>query len=172
MLEPGDMVFSDQFESRLEGRVFTYKGASPKAEKYKGGTIFCDAASSYISVHNQTSFTAEETVLSKLKFEREEMGVGVDIKRYCTDNGVYTSREFLKELSKEGQVIRHSGVGGHHHNGVAEAAIGNLTRMSRSIMTHAALRWPECSKKDLWTMVFSHAVHLHKGNKPHVNHEA
>ena len=51
------------------------------------------------------------------------MGSGVSIKRYCTDNGVYTSREFLKEIYKNGQNIRHSGVGGNHHNGVAERAI-------------------------------------------------
>ncbi len=118
-LEPGDLVFTDQYVSKLEGRVFTYKGASLRAEKYKGGTIFCDAESSFISIHNQTSFTEDETILSKLKFERDSMGVGVVIKRYCTDNGVYTSREFMKEIHKNNQSICHSGVGGHHHNGVA-----------------------------------------------------
>ena len=75
MLEPGDLVFSDQYESRLEGKIFTYKGASIKSDTYKGGTLYCDAASGYMYVHHQTSFTAEETVLSKLKFEREALGV-------------------------------------------------------------------------------------------------
>ena len=72
ILEPRDLVFSDQYESRLDGRVFTYKGASLRTETYKGGTIFCDAASGFISLHNQTTFTSEETILSKLKFERED----------------------------------------------------------------------------------------------------
>lgn len=161
MLEPGDLIFSDKYECRLEGKVFTYRGASLRAEKYKGGTVFCDAESGYISAHNQTTFTSEETILSKLKFERESMGSGVSIKRYCTDNGVYTSREFLKEIHRNGQNIRHSGVGGHHHNGVAERAIGTVMRTANTILLHTALRWPKFSQKDLWPMAVLHAVNLH-----------
>ena len=83
------------------------------------------------------------------------------MKRYCTDNGVYTSREFLEEIHTNSQKIRHSGVGGHHQNGVAECAIGNMTRMTRSMMIHAALKWPKCSKKNLWSLAISHADYLH-----------
>lgn len=128
ILEPGDLVFTDQYESRLEGRLFTYKGADLKHEKYNGGTIFCDAASNYIFMEHQTGFTAEETILANLKFEREAMGVGVTVRRYSTDNGVYNSLEFMKEIHKNNQVIRHCGVGAHHGNGVAENAIGNVVR--------------------------------------------
>ena len=81
--------------------MFSYKGASLRSDTYKGGTIFCDAASGYISMHNQTTFAADETVLSKLKFEREAMGVGVNVKRYCTDNGIYSSMEFMEQINKD-----------------------------------------------------------------------
>ena len=47
------------------------------------------------------------------------MGSGVIVSRYRTDNGVYTAKGFLDELKSAGQNITHSGVGGHHHNGVA-----------------------------------------------------
>ena len=161
MLNPGDLVFSDQFESRIEGKVFSYKGATLRAESYRGGTIFCDAASSFISIHHQTTFTADETILSKYKFEREAMGVGVDVKRYVTDNGVYSSRDFVREVHGKGQTIKHSGVGGHHHNGVAESAIGSIMMKARTMMLHTGMRWPTCSNKNLWPMAVTYAVHLH-----------
>ena len=77
------------------------------------------------------------------------------------DNGVYTSQEFLKELISNGQGIKHSGVGGHHHNGSAENAIKNIQRKARTMMIHAALRWPDQSEKDLCPLVLDHAIYLH-----------
>ena len=41
-LQPGELVFSDQYESRLPGLVFGRRGASISAHKYCGGTLFCD----------------------------------------------------------------------------------------------------------------------------------
>ena len=68
----------------------------------------------------------------------------------------------LTELISKGQAIHHSGISGHRHNGVAENATKNVVRTSRTMMIHAALRWPEHNKKDLWPLALSHAVHLHK----------
>ena len=102
MVLPGDLVFSDQYESRLPGKVFTYKGSGLKTLTYKGGTVFCDSASGYISQYCQSSFTSDETVISKLRFEREAMGSGVVVSRYRTDNGVYTASGFLDELKSTG----------------------------------------------------------------------
>jgi hypothetical protein len=47
--------------------------------------------------------TAEESILAKQAFEREAMSAGVSIIDYHTDNGIYTSQEFLKELHTKGQ---------------------------------------------------------------------
>ena len=65
------------------------------------------------------------------------------------------------EINGNHQCIRHSGVGGHHHNGVAENSIGNIVRSTRSMMCHTALRWPKCSQKDLWPMAIQQAVTLY-----------
>ena len=67
----------------------------------------------------------------------------------------------MKLISK-GQAIHHSGVSVHHHNGVAESAIKNVVRTSRTMMIHASLRWPEHNKMDLWPLALSHYVHIHK----------
>ena len=160
-LTPGELIFSDQYESPLLGRQFSARGNDVSSQKYRGGTIFCDAASGKLTVIHQVGLTATETVQAKLRFEREAAGVGVQVKSYCTDNGIYTSQEFARELDQKGQGIRHSGVGGHHHNGVAENAIKHTVQTARTMMIHAALRWPEHSHKDLWPLALSHAVHLH-----------
>ena len=89
-------------------------------QKYRGGTLLCNAASGKISVIHQVGLTGTEIVQAKLQFEREAAAVGIHVKEYLTDNGIYNSREFATELISKGQAIHHSGVGGHHHNGVAE----------------------------------------------------
>ena len=166
-LNPGDLVFTDQFESRLPGQVFTGRGTRVTSQTYKGGTIFCDAATGRIKSYCQSSFTAEETIQSKLLFEAQAQGDGVTVKSYSSDNGVYQSKDFMNELIKKGQGVRRSGVGGHHHNGVAECAIKNVSRTARTIMIHAALRWPEVAEKRLWPLAFQHAIHLHN-NTPNI----
>ena len=97
------------------------------------------------------------------------MSAGVVIKAYNTDNGIYTATEFQKELDKEGQQIRFSGVGGHHHNGVAENAIKTTIRSARTSMIHSALRWPEMTAKELWPLALSHTVWLHNNTPRSAN---
>jgi hypothetical protein len=160
-LEPGDLMFSDQYESPLLGRQFSARGNDLTTQKYRGGTIFCDSASAKLTVVHQVGLTGTETVQAKLRFERKAAAVGVQIRAYCTDNGIYTSKEFTAELASKGHGIKHSGVGGHHHNGVAENAIKHAVRTARTMMIYAALRWPEHNHEDLWPLALSHAVHLH-----------
>ena len=88
------------------------------SQVYKGGTIFYDTASIKIRMHHKFSFTAELTIMSNLKFEREAMDSGVPVESYYTDNGIYTSKEFIIELHDKDQGIGNNEVGGHHHNGI------------------------------------------------------
>jgi hypothetical protein len=68
-LEPRELVSTDQYESRLPGRVFSNHFSKVTSEQYKRGTLFCDAASSQVGIHNQVCFIAEEKGTFKLKFE-------------------------------------------------------------------------------------------------------
>ena len=110
---------------------------------FGGGTIFYDAATSYMSLHHQLGFTSNETVCSVLTFEREAEVVNVTVKGYNTDNGIYTAKELTVKLQESNQTIRMSGVGSHHQNGAAETAIKNISHRARIFMFHAALRWSE-----------------------------
>jgi hypothetical protein len=160
-LEPGDQIFADQYESSLPGRVFGRRGAAIHSKTYRGGTLFCDAASTRIFLQHQMTLAAQETIETKLTFERDASQAGVQVKSYRTDNGIFTSKEFLDSLVQDKQVISHSGVGGHHHNGVAENAIKHTTFKARTMMIHQALRWPEAADKTLWPLALEHAVYLH-----------
>ena len=165
-LEPGQLIFADQYESRAPGRAFTTKGLS-SSQTYNGGTLFIDAASNYIFVSHQVGATATETIQSKTKFEREALTCGVDVQAYHTDNGVFTSKEFMRELAEKGQGITLSGVSAQFQNGAAENAIKIVVRNARTMMIHAALRWPGYSEKDLWPMALSHATYLFN-NTPNI----
>jgi hypothetical protein len=90
--------------------------------------------------------------------EQEAADVGVTIKRYHTDNGVFASREFRNHCAALDQTLSFSGVGAHHQNGIAERAIQTVTNMARACMIHAQLHWPEHSFIDLWPMAMSYAI--------------
>ena len=160
-LSPGQRIFSDQHVSSVHGRNFNGRGQCQTGADFKGGTVFCDAASSFISIHHQVGFTGHETVRSKLTFEREASAVGNTIQSHNTDNGICTAKEFNLELEKNAQALRCSGVGAHHQNGPAENAIKNSSRRARIVMIHAAIRWPDQSDNTLWPLAMSCAVHLH-----------
>ena len=64
-INPCDLLFTDQFESRFPGQVFTGRGTRVTSQAYKCGTIFFDAATGRVKSYCQSSFTAEETIQSK-----------------------------------------------------------------------------------------------------------
>jgi hypothetical protein len=64
-----------------ESRALSRGGLS--SLKYVGGTLFYDAASGCISVQHQHSFTAAETIQSKIRFEQEALQVGVSVDCYA-----------------------------------------------------------------------------------------
>ena len=152
VLEPGERIFMDQVESRVRGRLVHTSGREQEADKYCGSTLFCDAASGFIHVEHQVSFTANETIIAKTKFERAALDQGTRIQGYHTDNGVFKAADFLKEIAEKKQTIRFSGVGAKWQNGVAENAIKIVTSRARTMMIHSALHWPEENDEELWAM--------------------
>ena len=89
------------------------------------------------------------------------------MERYSTDNGIYNSKKFTRELNGKGQVIRHSRVGGHHHNVVAYNSIKNVVRIARIMMICDAPSWSDASEKSLCPMSTAHYVDL-QNHTPHI----
>ena len=100
-LLPVQMVSADHYISRATGRLYHTKGKSDQSDMFSGGWIFIDHASGYVSIKHQVAINATETVKAKLTFEREAQSQGVLIKGYHTDNGIFNSSEFMKELLKK-----------------------------------------------------------------------
>ena len=92
----------DQYKSRLKDCQFTARCQYLSTHKYRGGTLFYDAARSKVTFIHQVGLTATETVQEKLQFEREDAAVGVLIKQYCTENVVYTPKEFVNIIISKG----------------------------------------------------------------------
>jgi hypothetical protein len=165
-LVPGQRVSVDHYQSSQPGRLYTSRGSpqlskSSKTTMYQGGAIYVDHASKFISIQHQTSLSAADTVKGKLTFERDAYTVGVILQQFHTDNGVFTSKEFMENLMGSEQSVRFSGVGAAHQNGSAERNIQTIVNMARTMMLHAALRSPSgFITADLWPMAMDHAAWL------------
>jgi hypothetical protein len=60
-----------------------------------------DHCSTFIFINHQLTTSASDTIRGKLLLEREAADVGVSIKGYHTDNGVFSSNEFRSHFLKD-----------------------------------------------------------------------
>lgn len=161
-LLPGQHVSVDHFICHTRGRLYHSKGKTKKESMYSGGCLFVDHSSGLVHVEHQVAMTSHETLKSKSKFEAIARDSGVIIQSYTSDNGsAFSSVDFNKELAEFKQTVRFAGVGAHHHNGVAERNIQSIMCMARTMMLHAAIRWPETADTSLWPMAVDYAVYVH-----------
>ena len=154
----GDCVSIDQYQSTTPGRHKQTRGK--EKEKFVGGTIFVDHATTFTYAEHQITLSAGNTVVSKQNFEAELEQYGVIARAYRADNAPFRSKEFLEDIETKRQKISYSGVGAHHQNGIAENAIGTITSWARSMMIHAVLHWPSQADVELWPMALDFAVYV------------
>ena len=95
--------------------------------------------------------------------------MGVQVKEYHTDNGIFKSQAYVKEIIEKQQKIRYSGVGAKWQNGVAEGGIRIIVSRARTMMIHAALLWPETANDSLWPLAVSHAAHIYNHTPNELN---
>ena len=108
-------------------------------DKYVGGTIFCDTATGLIHTAHQSTLRVGDTLRSKHAFEQMALSLGVRIRSYFGDNGIFTATGFKADLQAKKQDIHYSGAGAHHQNGVAERAIQTVTYLARSMIIHMCM---------------------------------
>ncbi len=159
-MHPGDCVSVDQYESTVRGRHVKTLGKEKEKYRFCGGTLFYDHASAYIGVYHQASLSSADTIQSKQSWERDALMCGHEIKKYRTDNGIFTSKAYEDSLD-EHQYTDRSGVGAHHQNGVAESNIGRVQRMARAMLLHLRLHWPDEFSADLWPFALEYAAYIH-----------
>ncbi len=128
--KPGEVVSVDQLESSIPGFIGQMTGKLTR-QRIIGTTVYVDHASDFSFVYHQTSMSSEETVKSKVAFEKFAATHGVNIKHYHADNGRFKDNLFMKSIEEKGQTITFCGVGAHHQNGKAEKRIGDLQRREK-----------------------------------------
>lgn len=160
-LLPADKVSMDHYESSVRGRLPDKRGRERDHQRYCGGTIFVDHASSAVYVYHQVSLGAAETLKSKRAFEQELLRCGVTVKEYHTDNGHFTAKSFAEHIEAEDQRIEFSGVGAQHQNAQAERRIQTTSWMARTMMIHCSIMWPDEFSGNLWPFALSYAAWMY-----------
>ena len=160
VLFPGQAIATDQYQTRVPGRIPGSFGSTPVASMYTGGTVFVDISTGRAWAFHQVSASSAETMQSKMAFERDCFSHGVGVQAYHGDNGIYSCAEFLRELDTKGQGIQLSGVGAQHQNGVAERAIKTIMDRARTLMLHAAIHWPDERDEQLWPLAVDYSLYL------------
>jgi len=160
-LSPGDRIFCDQLESRVQGRLFHTAGREPDKDWFYGATIFCDTASGCIHAKFQVTLNATDSINALDNFERVALHQGVDVKSYHTDNCIFKSKRIIREILPNAKTIRYSGVGAKWQNGAAESAIGLVSSTAQTNMIHAGLHWREVEDTARWPLAVQHAVYMY-----------
>ena len=84
---------------------------------YSDGTLFIDRATGYMKIYNQVSLGASDTVRRKDLYEQHAGDMGVKLKKYHRDNGVFKTKAFKKSLEERHQDMKYSRIGAHRQNG-------------------------------------------------------
>ena len=82
---------------------------------------------------------------------------GIRVKKSHTYNGVFSEEGFKSDVSDNNQTISYCGVGAHFQNGLAKAAIKQLTEKVRTILIHVKYQWPEVIQPCLWPFMLKQA---------------
>lgn len=147
--EPGDIISVDQLVSPTPGLVAQMTGRLT-TQRYKYATVFVDQFSRYGYVHIQKTASAEETIEAKNCFERHMLSMGINIKSYHADNGIFRAHKWIQACREKQQEISFVGVNAHHQNGHAERRIRELQDVARANILHAISRWPTGATTNLW----------------------
>ena len=142
-LLPGNIIFADQYISKIKGRLPHTRGKESDSDKYVSGTIFVDAATSFTRVYHQPTLLANDTLTSKNEFEYELHSYGIRVKTYHGDNGIFKSSAWVDEYKFKHQTHDFSGVGTQHYNGVTERAQGTISCWYRCVLLNRALHDPD-----------------------------
>ena len=159
---PGQTVSVDHFSADPKGRLISSYGKERHLDKFTGGCIFVDHASNFVFIALQVRLNSHETLKAKELFERAASQHGVVISHYQTDNGTaFRNEEWTSHLQQFHQTTSFAGVGAHHSQGVVERMIGVILSISRAMLFHYAIHWPEVAQIQLWPLAVLHATYLH-----------
>jgi hypothetical protein len=123
---PGSCISADHYFSPVQGRLlhtFVHE-----RHGYTCGSLFVDHARGKIFNLPQFSPNATETLKSVACLEAYAHNKGFKIRKYHSDNGIFSKAEFKTHCKKHNIKYKFSGVGVHFQNGVAERNIKTVAQ--------------------------------------------
>jgi hypothetical protein len=82
----------------------------------------------------------------------------IKVKNYHSDNRIFASTAFKNHCESQQQEFSFSGVGAHHHNGVAKRNIKTVAQWAWANMFHLALHWPAQATISFWPQAIKYLV--------------
>jgi hypothetical protein len=146
---PGDCVSADVMMTTTPGLIAQMAGFLTR-ERYRYACVFVDHKTDYGYVYLLREQTTRSLIEAKRSFEAYSRAVGVKVKHYHADNGIFAAREWKEECTSNRQGMSYAGVNSHHQNGRAERRIRSLQDQARTILIHASHRWPDAVTANLW----------------------
>ena len=159
IVDPGRRVSVDLYVSKQKGRLTSSFGKEAPSVQYSGGSIFVDHASRFIFNQHQLSTTTAKTVRSKHLFESHCTSLGVKVTEYVTDNHPFHGDQWKVDCQIQNQLRHFSGVGAHHQI-LVERYIQTIFNMSRSMMIHFAMHWPQAADTNFWPFAVDQAIYI------------
>ena len=101
--------------------------------------------------------TLIESIKAKAAYEQMVATFGIRVKKLQTGNGIFAEEDFKSDVSDNNYTIIYYRFGAHSQNGIAEAAIKQLTEKARTMLIHTNHRWPEVIKPCLWYFTLNQA---------------
>ena len=147
--KPGHLVLVDQLVSPTPGLVAQMTGILT-TKRYKYATVYVDQVAKLSFTYLQKTATGEETIEGKESFERYALDIGVTIRAYHADNGIFRANKWVANCFRKGQPLTFAGVNTHHQNGLVERKIKEIQELERTLLIHAAKQWPKCVTTNLW----------------------
>jgi len=125
-LRPGKMCCVNQMIASCPELPYMMRGRH-SSHRYSTCTFFVDVATWFIFPHFQESTNAHETLLGKQRYEQFCRCYQHTVQEYCSDNGIFTDKDFTENLANTGQWHMVAGTGAHHMNGIVERSIGFIS---------------------------------------------
>lgn len=138
-------------------------------QRYKYAIVFVDQAPVLGYVQLQKSANAEESVLTKQSFESYMIDLGIDVKAYHVDDGIFCANERVDACEANHQRLTCTDVNAHHQNGIAERRIREFQEFSRTMMMDGNHKWLISILTSLWPYPLRMANEVYN-NDPSAQH--
>jgi hypothetical protein len=134
----GSMTCTYHLVSKVKERLLHTAGRKPDQLGALCSSVFHYENSGNMHFEHQVTVASTCTIMAKNNDERMTLSDEIVEETYRTDNGVYNSQTFAKDLQDNYQSVQFSGVGARWQNNAAEATIGSGVSKATPIL-HVSL---------------------------------